>query len=86
MRIFNKIWNAINANSAVNLDLNIEFYKKHVVFYERFTPELEDLENSIKKASGISKKKLKIKFKNILQEIYEELDFDLKKDIYDRAW
>ncbi|MFS4432356.1 hypothetical protein [Chryseobacterium sp. S90] len=86
MKIFNNIWNAINANSDVNLDLNIEFYKKYVVFYERFTPELEDLENSLKKANGINKKKLKIKFKNILQEIYEELDFDLKKDIYDRAW
>lgn len=38
MRTFNNIWNAINPNSDVNLDRKIEFYKKYVVYYKRFTP------------------------------------------------
>lgn len=86
MRIFNNIWSFINPNSNVNLDLSIKFYKKHVVYYKRFTSELEQLEFSIKNASIKDSKKLKIKFKNMLIEIYDEIDYELKKDIYDRAW
>lgn len=86
MRVFNNIWNFINPNSEENLDRNIEFYKKYVVFYKRFTAGLEKLEYSINHARGRSKKKLKIKFKNILREIFDELDYEAKKDIYDRAW
>lgn len=86
MKILNNIWNFINPNSDENLDTSIEFYKKHVVYYKRFTSELEQLEYSITHASKENKKKLKIEFKNILSEIYEELDYEAKKDIYDRAW
>lgn len=86
MRIFNNILNFINPNSDFNLDNKIDFYKKHVVYYDRFNSELEDKEAAIAKASVKTKKKLKISFKNILAEIYEEIDYELKKDIYDRAW
>lgn len=86
MRIFNSICNFINPNSDVNLEHDIKFYKKHVVFYNRFTAELEDLESSITHSTGRRRKKLKIKFKNILKKIYLELDDEAKQDIYDRAW
>ncbi|WP_288435375.1 hypothetical protein [uncultured Chryseobacterium sp.] len=86
MRIFNNIWNVINPNSDKNLDRDIDYYKKDVVLFKRFTLELEDLESSIKKASLKDQKKLKIKFKNILREIYYDIDDELKQDIYDRAW